>query len=167
MKGRNLETEMEISLEDAFGGAKKAFTLGGRKIEVSIPKGVKDGQKIRLAGQGGDGPGGKGDLLIIVRVRPHPMYERRDDDLYVDVPVDYTVAALGGEAGVPTLTGRVKMTVPPNTSSGRTFRLPGQGMPKLKGDGRGNLYARMRIDIPKVLSDKEREFLENIRQARQ
>lgn len=166
-KGQNIEAEMEVSLEDAFHGAKKSFSLNGRKLEVTIPKGVKDGQKIRLASQGGEGPAGRGDLLIKIAVRSHPVYERRDDDLYVDVPVDYVTAALGGEVQVPTLTGRVKMKVPAGTSGGRVFRLPGQGMPKLKDGGRGNLYAKVRVTIPEVMSDKEREILEQVKALRQ
>jgi len=162
-RGRNIEAEMEVSLEDAFHGTKKSFTLAGRKIEVAIPKGVRAGQKIRLANQGEEGAAGRGDLLIKIKQRPHPVYERRDDDLHVDVPVDYVTAALGGEVQVPTLTGRVTMKVPPRTSGGRVFRLPGQGMPKLKDGGRGNLYAKVRVTIPETTSDKERELLQQIK----
>jgi len=165
-KGRNIEAEMEVSLEDAFHGAKKSFSLAGRKLEVTIPKGVRDGQKIRLANQGEEGPAGKGDLLIKIKLRPHPVYERRDDDLHIDVPVDYVTAALGGEVQVPTLTGRVTMKVPKATSGGRVFRLPGQGMPKLKDGGRGNLYAKVRVTIPEAMNDKERELLEQIKRLR-
>lgn len=165
-RGRDIETEMEISLEDAFSGARKTFTLGGRRIEVTIPKGVKDGQRIRLAKQGGEGPAGRGDLFIRVKIRPHPVYERKDDDLYIDVPVDYTAAALGGEAQVPTMSGRVTMKIPPGTSSGKVFRLPGQGMPKLRENGRGNLYAKVRVTIPEKLPDQERRLLEQIRKTR-
>lgn len=166
-KGQHIEAEMEVSLEDAFHGVKKSFSLGGRKMEVTIPKGVKDGQKIRLASQGEEGPAGRGDLLIKIKVRGHPVYERRDDDLYVDVPVDYVSAALGGEVQVPTLSGRVKMKVPAGTSGGRVFRLPGQGMPKLKEGGRGNLYAKVRVTIPEVIGEREREILEQVRVLRQ
>lgn len=166
-KGRNIEAEMEVTLEDAFHGATRAFTLNGKRLEVKIPKGVADGQKIRLAHQGEEGPAGKGDLLITIRVRPHRMYERKGDDLYVDVPVDYLIAGLGGEVAVPTLSGRVTMKVPPDTSTGKTFRLPGQGMPKLKDHGRGNLYARVKVTLPEKMSDQEKGLLEKIREARQ
>lgn len=165
-KGENIEAEMEVSLEDAFHGAKRSLTLNGRKLDVTIPKGVKDSQKIRLAGQGQQGPAGKGDLLIKINIRPHPVYERRGDDLYVDVPVDYLVGALGGEVQVPTLTGRVTMKVPAATSGGRVFRLPGQGMSKLKESGRGNLFAKVRLTIPEVITEKERALLEQLRQLR-
>ncbi|MCE5315496.1 MAG: J domain-containing protein [Armatimonadota bacterium] len=166
VKGNDIETEMEISLEDAFSGAKKAFSLGGRKIEVTIPKGIRDGQKIRLAGQGEDGPAGKGDLFIRIKTRPHRTFERSDDDLRMDVPVDYVTAALGGEIVVPTMSGRVTMKIPPGTSGGRTFRLPGQGMPKTKDGGRGNLYVNVKIQIPESISVKERELLEEVRKLR-
>lgn len=166
-KGRSIEAEMEVSLEDAFHGAKKSFSFNSRKLEVTIPKGVRDGQKIRLAGQGENGLAGAGDLLITIKVRPHPVYERKGDDLYVDVPVDYTAAALGGEVQVPTLTGRVTMKVPIGTSGGRVFRLPGQGMPKLKENGRGNLFAKVRVTIPETMDDKERSLLEQIKALRE
>lgn len=165
-KGANVEAEMEISLEDAFYGTKKSFTLGRKKLEVTIPKGVKDGQKIRLAGQGEEGPAGRGDLLVKVKVRSHKTFERKEDDIYADVPVDYLIAALGGEAQVPTLSGRVTMKIPAGSSSGRVFRLPGQGMPKLKDSSRGNLYARLRITVPEHISDKEKEYLDEIRKIR-
>ncbi len=166
-KGRNVEAELEVSFEDAFSGARKEFTIARRRIELTIPKGVRDGQKMRLANQGEEGPAGKGDLIITIKVRPHPAFERREHDLYVDVPVDYVIAALGGEICVPTPSGRCTMKVPPNTSTGKTFRLPGQGMPKIKEDQRGNLYARVRVQVPEVLSDKEKELLEQIRGSRQ
>jgi curved DNA-binding protein len=166
-KGRNIEAELEVSFEDAFAGARKEFTIAGRRIELTIPKGVREGQKMRLANQGEEGPAGRGDLMITIRVRRHPMFERREDDLYVEVPVDYLLAALGGEIHVPTPSGRVTMKVPPGTSSGRTFRLPGQGMPKLKESQRGNLYAKVRVQIPEALSDKEKELLDQIRRSRQ
>lgn len=165
-RGRNIETEMEISLEDAFHGSKKSFMLNGKRLEVTIPKGVADSQRIRLPKQGQEGPAGPGDLFIMVRIRRHPRFERTGDDLRTEAPVDYVIAALGGEVGVPTLSGRVVMKVPPGTSSGRTFRLPGQGMPRLKGEGRGDLYARVNTRVPASPSEQERALLEQIRQLR-
>lgn len=159
-RGRDLEYEIEVTLEEAFSGATKVLTINGRRIEVKIPKGVKDGSRIRLAGQGEPSRGTqRGDLYLIVKTRPHPKYERKDDDLYTDVPVLYTTAALGGEVQVQTLTGRVNMKVPAGTSTGQTFRLSGQGMPHLQGTGKGNLYARVKITVPKTLSQRERELL--------
>jgi len=133
-----------------------------RRVEVKIPAGVGEGQKIRLAGQGASGgPGGtNGDLLLVVQIEPNNQFERKGDDLYVDVPVLYTDAALGGEAKVPTLRGtRLTMRLPAGTQSGQTFRLSGQGMPKLRGSGAGDLYARAKVTVPKTLSERERELL--------
>jgi curved DNA-binding protein len=166
-KGRNIEADLDISLEEAFNGAKKVFKLDGRTIELTIPKGVKDGQKMRLAGQGEEGPGGKGDLMIRMRLRPHQTFTRKDDDLYMELPVDYITAALGGEAQVPTLSGRVTMKIPATTSGGKSFRLPGQGMPRMNKKERGDLYAKVRIQIPEPITDKERELLDQIRKVRQ
>lgn len=166
-KGRNVEADLEISLEDAFNGGKKLFKLNGRTIELTIPKGVRDGQKMRLAGQGEEGLGGKGDLIIRMKLRPHKTFARRDDDLQADLPVDYITAALGGEVQVPTLSGRVTMKIPPGTDSGRTFRLPGQGMPKMNKNERGDLYVKARVHIPESISDKERGLLQQIKELRQ
>lgn len=159
-RGQDLEYEIEVSLEEAFSGATKAFTLNGRRIEVKIPKGVGSGSRIRLAGQGEPTRGSAhGDLYLIVKMRPHPRFERKDSDLYIDVLVHYTTAALGGEVEVPTLTGKASMKVPAGISSGQTFRLGGQGMPHLRGTARGDLYARVKITVPKTLTERERELL--------
>ena len=182
-KGQDIEASMTISLEDAFHGATRSLSLnvpsgrydldrGGtnltsRRVEVKIPAGVAEGQKIRLTGQGGDGPGGRGDLYLVVHIAPHPAFERKGDDLYVDVPIPYTDAALGGEAKVPTLKGtRLSMRIPGGTQSGQAFRLGGQGMPRLRGGGSGDLYARAKITVPKDLSERERELLEELARVR-
>jgi DnaJ-class molecular chaperone len=126
---------------------------------------VQDGSKIRLAGEGLTGRGGqRGDLYLVVRMRPHPTFERKGDDLYVDVDVPYTTAALGGEVRVPTLKGGVTMKVPAGTQSGQVFRLAGQGMPRLKSSGYGDLYARVRITVPRTLTARERELLQQLAQ---
>lgn len=138
-----------------------------RRVEVKIPAGVADGQRIRLAGQGGSGAGGGGDLYLIARVAPHAQFERKGDDLYVDVPVPYTDAALGGAVKVPTLKGtRLTMTVPGGTQSGQAFRLGGQGMPRLRGGGSGDLYARAKVTVPKTLLPRERELLTELAHLR-
>lgn len=139
-----------------------------KRIEVRIPPGVQDGSKIRLAGEGLTGRGGqRGDLYLIVRLRSHPVFERKGDDLYVDTDVPYTTAALGGEVRVPTLKGSATMKVPAGTQSGKVFRLAGQGMPRLKGTGHGDLYARVRIAVPRTLSARERELLQELAQLHQ
>jgi curved DNA-binding protein len=162
-RGQDLEYEVEVTLEDAFSGVTKAFTLDGRKIEVKIPKGVKDGSRIKLAGQGQPGPGGQnGDLYLIVRERPNPRFDRKGADLHTETSVPYYVAALGGEIPVHTLTGRVTMKVPPGTQGGQTFRLPGQGMPRLHQADRGDLYVKAKIGVPKSLTDRERQLLNEL-----
>ena len=135
-----------------------------RKIsDVKIPAGVADGQRIRLAGQGAGG----GDLFRKVKVKPNSQYERTGDDLRTDFAVPYTVAALGGTASVETFTGRKTLNVPPGTQSGQSFRLTGQGMPKLKGGGAGDLYARVKMTVPKDLSPRERDLLTELAKLRQ
>ena len=127
-----------------------------RKLsDVKIPAGVAEGQRIRLSGQGTSG----GDLFLKVKIKPNTQYERTGDDLKTDFLVPYTVAALGGEAGVETFGGRKVLNVPPGTQSGQSFRLSGQGMPKLKGGGSGDLYARVKMTTPKDLSPRERDLL--------
>ena len=163
--GRDLEYEIEVTLEEALNGATKSFTVDGKRVEVKIPKGVKEGSRIRLAGQGATGHGGrKGDLYLIIKMRPHPRFERRGDNLYTDVDIPYIVGALGGEVKIPTLSGKASMKIPAGTSSGQTFRLTGQGMSKLSDKNRGDLYARVRLTVPRTLSDKQRELLMELAQ---
>ena len=175
-RGQDVETTITVSLEDAFHGATRSLSLTipngrydvgrgredstTRKADIKVPSGVAEGQKIRLSGQGADGAGGPGDLYLIVHIAPHPQFERVGDDLNVDVPVLYTEAALGGEIRVSTIKGaNMTMRIPPGTQSGQKFRLASQGMPKLRGTGHGDLYARVKITVPKQLSDRERELL--------
>ncbi|MFN3653237.1 MAG: molecular chaperone DnaJ [Armatimonadota bacterium] len=138
-----------------------------RAVTVTIPKGVADGNKLRVAGQGNPGSGGgpAGDLYLIVKTRPHPLFERKGDHLYVDLPVSFTEAALGAEVQVPTVTGKVTMRVPPGVQSGQQLRLSGQGMPRRSG-GAGDLFARIRVTVPKNLSDEERGLIERLRELR-
>jgi DnaJ-class molecular chaperone len=138
-----------------------------RRIEVKIPAGVTNGSKVRIAkeGQPGIGGGQKGDLLLVVSVRPHPRFERRGDDLYEDIDVPLTTAALGGEAEVPTMTARVMLKIPPLTQNGKAFKLSGLGMPKLGRDGRGDLHARVRVRLPESLTDEQRKAFEELRAA--
>jgi len=120
-----------------------------------------------------EGPGGgsgnrtdRGDLYLRVTVAPHPRFERKGDDLHTDLALPVTVAALGGEVSVPTLKGPVSMKIPPETSSGKTFRLPGRGMPHLKGGGAGDEYVKVQIVIPTGLSPREKELFEEMRKLR-
>ena len=140
-----------------------------RTLEVSIPPGVTTGSRVRISGQGGQGENGgpPGDVYLVVSVRPDTRFEREGDDLRTEVEVPADVAALGGEAVVTTPTGRVALTIPAETQSGKTFRLRGQGMPKLKAKGqRGDLFATARITIPARLSARERELYQELRRIR-
>jgi curved DNA-binding protein len=161
-RGRDLEQEVEITLEEAFHGAQRLMEVDGRRLELKIPAGVKTGSRVRIAGEGfpQSGRGGqaiaRGDLYLRVKVLPNPTFERRGDDLYCDVTVDLFSALLGGEARVPTLAGTMSLRIPPGTQAGRSFRLTGQGMPKLGTPSeRGNLYAKVRVKLPENLSDQE------------
>jgi DnaJ-class molecular chaperone len=143
------------------------WAKGHRHLEVKIPAGVDTGSRVRVAAEGaGSGGGRRGDLFLHVTVRPDPRFERKGDDLHVDVDVPDTDAALGAEVSVPTLKGQVSMKVPAETSSGRTFRLRGYGMPHLKGGGSGDQYVRIRITIPGGLSPREQELYGELRQQR-
>ena len=134
---------------------------------MKIPTGVKDGQRIRLAGQGNPGVGGgpPGDAYLRVRVKPHPFFTRDGDDLRVDLPVAMHEAMLGGEVTVPTLKGRVSLRIPPETQNGRTIRLAGQGMPRA-GGGHGDLYSTVKVVMPTKLNEKERELAREVATAR-
>jgi curved DNA-binding protein len=167
VRGSDMEAEIEITLEEAFRGGKRRFTLSdGRDYEVDIPAGVRDGQRIRLAGQGGEGAGGgpAGDLFLRVRIRPDPRLRRKGDDLETDLPVTPSEAALGAQVPVPTLEGPAKVRVRAGSSCGTRLRLRGQGMPRRSGE-RGDLYAVVKIMVPKHLSDEERELYERLAAA--
>src|SRR6266566_2718033 len=136
-----------------------------RRYTVKIPAGVKDGTRIRLKGKGeiGEGGGPAGDLYVVTRVEPSKKFERRGADLVIEVPVTYTEAALGATVEVPTPYGdRVSLKVPAGTQDGRQLRIRGHGAPKLDGSGKGDLIARLRVSVPKKLSKKEREALEEL-----
>lgn len=151
--GRPVEAEAELSLEEAFRGAARIVELGGKRLEVQIPRGVSTGSRVKLSGQGGGGR----DLIVVTRVRPHPVFTRRGGDLEREVLLTLEEALLGADVPVPTLKGRVLLTVPPGTQNGRTFRLAGQGMPRLKGTGFGDLYVKVRVVLPAALSEGARE----------
>ena len=169
-KGRDIESEAELTLEEAYHGAMRriSITLGGhaRSIDVRIPPGVKDGSRVRAAGEGetGSNGGASGDLYLRVRLRPHPVFERKGDDLYVKVALPVTQAVLGGEAQVPTITGSVRLKVPETTQPGQMFRLKGHGMPHVgKPDTKGDLYATIDVQLPRSLTKEQREAWEHIR----
>ena len=138
-----------------------------KRYTVKIPAGVRDGSRIRLRGKGEAGYGGAeaGDLFVVTRVAPSRLYHRRGDDLVVDVPVTYPEAALGATVQVPTPDGPVSLKVKPGTTDGTLLRVKGKGAPKLKGSGRGDLLARVKLSVPKKLTKREREAIEALQKA--
>jgi DnaJ-class molecular chaperone len=138
-----------------------------RRLEVKIPAGVTTGSKVKVAGEGQAAVGGgkKGDLLLVVNVRPHPRFERKGDDLYEDVDVPLTAAVLGGEVEVRTITAKVMLKVPPLTQNDKIFKLGGLGMPRMKGEGKGDLYARIRVRLPEKLDEAQRRLFEELSEA--
>ena len=168
-RGQDIEQEIDISLQEAFTGASRMVQKDGRRLEIKIPPGVKTGSKIRYAGEGmpGSNGAGAGDLYLRVRVEDDPNFERRGDDLYAELPVDLYTLILGGEANVPTLKGQLALRIPPGTQSGKTFRLAGQGMPKLNLPNSGDLYVQVRPVLPERLSAEERALFEQLAKMRQ
>jgi curved DNA-binding protein len=158
---QDYEHQIEVTLEEAFKGSQRLLDVDGRRLEVKIPAGVKTGSRIRVAGEGPSASqgGARGDIYLVVNVLPDPTFERRGDDLYVEISVDLFTALLGGEARVPTFSGPVALKIKPGTQSGRTIRLSGQGMPKLRSSERGDLYAKVRIALPEKLSEREEELV--------
>jgi molecular chaperone DnaJ len=196
--GRDAEHPVEVTLEEAYHGAKRTIALqteepcstcrgtgqiqnmpcsvcrgsglvsSVKRLEVKIPPGVKNGSRVRIAGKGESGYAGaaSGDLYLVVSVKPHRLFERRNDELYEEVPVPLTVAVLGGEIQVPTLKGELALKVPPETQNGRTFRLSGQGMPRMGNSAYGDLLARVKVILPTKLSAKEKELFTQLSQIR-
>ncbi len=169
-RGQDIEQEIDISLEEAYRGAVRLVDKDGRRLEIKIPAGVKTGSKIRYAGEGmpGNAGGSPGDLYLRAQVAPHPTFERQADDLQCELPVDLYTALLGGEVTVSTLKGQLALKIPPETQSGKVFRLAGQGMPRLnEANSFGDLYAKVRIVLPEHLTAEEREMFEKLAKMRQ
>jgi curved DNA-binding protein len=164
LRGLDREALLELSLEDALEGGRRRLTLDHREIDVNFPAGVRDGQLIRLAGQGAPGRDGgpAGDLYLRIALKLPPNFRPRgDDDLDVDLPVAPWEAALGATVPVQTPGGTAQVRVPPGSSSGRRLRLRGRGLPRSQG-GSGDLHAIVKITVPKQLSDRERELYEQL-----
>jgi len=167
-QGRDVEHEIELSLDDAYHGTTRRLALKhdgqSRTVDVRIPAGVGDGSRVRINGEGEQGVGGAkaGDLYLRVRLAPHPVFERKGRDLYVKVPLTVTTAVLGGEAEVQTLSGKpARLRIPALTQNGQVFRLKGYGMPAVgKSEDKGDLYARVEAQLPTTVSDREREHWE-------
>jgi DnaJ-class molecular chaperone len=197
-RGSDLETSLDLTLGEAYAGGPKSVTLqieencprcGGsgilnqqicpqchgtgrvlqtKRFDITIPKGVRDAQRIRLAGQGGRGTGGgaNGDLYLVAHIAPDATYERKGDDLYVDLPIPFYDLVLGAQVSVPTMTGPVTMTVPPETQSNKMLRLTGKGMPKVRGGSHGDQYVRLIGTLPTHLSEQERKLYRELASLR-
>jgi DnaJ-class molecular chaperone len=169
-KGRDIEHEVDLSLDEAFHGTTRRMSIkeGGhaRSVDVRIPVGVRDGSRVRAAGEGETGVNGgaSGDLYLRVRVLPHAVFERKGDDLHTRVAVPVTTAVLGGEAQVPTINNAVRLKIPESTQNGQVFRLKGHGMPGVgKPDERGDLYATVDVQLPRTLTKEQREHYEALK----
>ena len=165
-RGRDYEQEVDVSLQEAYAGTTRVISKNGRRLEVKIPPGARTGTRVRVTGEGGAGAAGgeAGDLYLRVNVRGGRQFERDGDDLRINVPVDLYTAVLGGEARVPTIEGSVMLTIPPGTENGKVFRLRGMGMPRLRNpEEHGDLYAEVDVELPKDLSERERELFDELR----
>jgi curved DNA-binding protein len=168
-RGRDLEQPVQITLEEAFQGTTRLLKKDGRKLEVKIPRGIKSGAQIRVSGQGASDSLGSpaGDLYLKVTVASHPVFTRDGDDLRCEVPLDLYTAILGGELCVDTLDGTLRLKVPPETQGGRTFRLRGKGMPRLRQPNqRGDLYVKTSLRLPQKLSAQEQRLFQELANLR-
>jgi curved DNA-binding protein len=168
VRGADQEAELELTVDEAYQGTRKSVTLAGgdgtrRSFDVTVPPGVTDGQRIRLAGQGGRGSGGAdgGDLYLVVRIAPHPRYRLDGRDLFAELRLSPWEAALGTSVPLDTPGGEVKVKVPAATSSGRQIRLRGRGLPNPKGQA-GDLFAEARIMVPPRLTRAERHLFQQL-----
>ena len=164
MRGSDLEAVLELGLTEAAAGGRRRLSIDGRSVEVDIPRGVRDGQLIRIPGQGtpGTGGGSPGDLILRISLRPDPDFRVEGGDLYTDLPVAPWEAALGAEVPVPTLDGTAQVKVPAGSSCGRRLRLRGQGLPGNAEVPAGDLYAVVTIQVPKRLTKRERELFQQL-----
>ncbi len=167
-KGQDVESKLSITLREAFLGTERTLKLQTpegktRTIHVKIPKGIKNGGKIRVTGEGAKSPNGgvSGDLYLLVEIAPHHFFTRKENDLYCEIPVTLTEAVFGASIDIPTFSGKVSVKLPAGTQGGKTLRLKGKGMPFLKGADYGNLYAKIKIVIPEKLNEEQKRLLED------
>jgi curved DNA-binding protein len=164
-RGQDLSADIEITLEEAYHGARRVLSKDDRRLTVKIPPGARTGTRVRISGEGAGSAGGgqSGDLYLNVRVADHPHFERQGDDLHTDVPVDLYTVVLGGEVEVSTLGGPVKLKIKPGTQNGQLIRLSSKGMPVLRRPSQhGDLYARVKVELPTRLSAEERALFEEL-----
>ena len=168
-RGRDVEYEVDLSLEEAFHGAERLLDIDGHRIKARIPPGVHSGSRVRLKGQAEPGQNGgpAGDLYLIVHINPNETFEREGDNLHMEVPVDIFTAIAGGEVRIPGLERPLTLKIPPRTNANRTFRIRGKGMPHLRDTKkRGDLFARVRIVLPDALTEQEVDSMREMAAAR-
>jgi curved DNA-binding protein len=169
-RGRDVEYEVDLTLEEAFHGADRSLEMDGHRFKAGIPVGVRTGSRVRLAGQGEPGQNGgpAGDLYLIIKILPNETFEREGDDLHMDIPLDIFTAIAGGEVRISSMERPLTLTIPPRTNANRNFRIRGKGMPHL-GDSntRGDLFARVRLVLPDSLTDQEVNTISALASARQ
>jgi len=160
---RDIEQPVNISLNEAYTGTTRIIHYNGRRIEVKIPPGAKTGTKVRISLPAKPGDRNAGNLYLLVNVTPDPSFERKADDLYINVDLDLYSAVLGSEIQVRTLAGDVMLNIPPGSQPGQMFRLRGRGMPKLRNPTQhGDLYARLHVNLPQQLNDRERDLFQQL-----
>jgi len=168
----NYKYSLLLSFEECAKGCSKVVHFykdmpSGNKeevrLEVSVPHGVKEGQKLKLKGEGGfNSRGQAGDLFIYINILPHPLFERKGKNVYLDLPISLDVAILGGKVEIPTLTGKAALTIPKNTHTGKTFRLKQKGFPSLGGMAKGDMLIRVIVDFPENFSEQEIAFIQSL-----
>jgi len=161
-RGRDVRAELPLTLEEAFHGGERVLEVGGKRVSVRIPPGVQDGTTLRVPGMGGPGDP-PGDLLLTVRLLPHPHFRLEGQDLYATLDVPAPIAVVGGKVRAMTLEGPVEVTVPPRTQAGRKLRLKGKGFPG--PTGRGDLYLEVRLTIPERLTPEEEALWKKLAEA--
>ncbi len=176
LRGQDVNYSMEIGFDDSLKGIHTTITVpkttyeddrmqrATERIQVKIPPGVSSGSRIRLAGKGGSSlnGGAQGDLFIVTKVREHPFFERKGDNLYLELPVTLGEALLGARVEINTFEGATKMTIPPSTQNGQVFRLTGKGAPKLKASGKGDLYVTINVLLPERIDEESKEMVREL-----
>jgi molecular chaperone DnaJ len=165
-RAADLEAPLAVTLEEAYRGVEKTVSIPRgsetRTLSVTVPAGVKSGSRLRMKGEGEQGDRGRGDLYLVVEVLPHATFQREGSDLVTEVSATLPQALLGAELSVPTMEGSVIMRIPPGTQGGTTFRLRGKGMPDLRGKGTGDELVKVSVEIPRNLSSRQKELVEEL-----
>jgi curved DNA-binding protein len=165
-KGQDVQAEFEITLENAFRGGKQSFEFNSQKIQINLKPGIQDDTKLKLTGKGYASPNGgpNGDLILVIKVKKHPVFKRKGNNLHMEHYIDVYDAVLGGEITINTLSGKIKVNVATGTSCGKTLKLKGQGMPQYANPTiRGDLFVKLMIRVPEKLSAREKELFEELR----